>query len=94
MVIIDDSIFTVIRVRISPQALKDDNKSELFKFINEQNLGYKPFKLYFNKNADLMLESFLTFKGDETDGETIYIIFEVIINYLKDYYREFMKIIW
>ena len=53
MVIIDDSIFVILRVQILPQALTGENQTALLELINEQNKGYKPFKLYLNDNKDL-----------------------------------------
>ena len=43
IVIIDDSIFSIIRVQIAPQALKDENAADLLKMVNGQNMMYKPF---------------------------------------------------
>ena len=37
--------------------------------INEQNTGYKPFKLYLNDSKDLMLDTFTT---DKIDGEIVH----------------------
>ena len=33
IVIIDDSIFSIIRVQIAPQALKDENAADLLKMV-------------------------------------------------------------
>ena len=94
MVIIDDSIFTILRIQILPQALTDDNRTELLNLINEQNKGYKPFKLYINDNKDLMLDTCLTVVTDEIDGEVVYTLFDVIITYLNNAYRKIMKVVW
>ena len=56
IVIIDDSIFSIIRVQIAPQALKDENAADLLKMVNGQNMMYKPFKLFFDERGDLMLD--------------------------------------
>ena len=94
LVITDKSIFTVIRVQIAPQVLNDQNKAALLAFVNEENLKYKPFKLYFNANGALLLDLCLTNAEDELKGDTVYLIFDVIINYLNENYQAMMKAIW
>ncbi len=94
MVIIDDSIFTILRVQILPQALTEENQTALLELINEQNKGYKPFKLYLNDNKDLMLDTCLTVTSDDIDGEIVYTLFDVIITYLNNSYRKIMKVVW
>ncbi len=41
-----------------------------------------------------MLENCLLFTGEEINSDEIYLIFEVIINYLNENYRGIMKLIW
>lgn len=94
MVIIDDSIFTILRVQILPQAFTEENQTALLELINEQNKGYKPFKLYLNDNKDLMLDTCLTVTSDDIDGEIVYTLFDVIITYLNNSYRKIMKVVW
>ena len=94
ILVTDKSIFSVIRVQIAPQVLKDENKASLLEFVNAENLKYKPFKLYFNSGGALLLDLCLTNADDELKGETVYLIFDVIINYLNDNYQEIMKTIW
>ena len=89
MVAIDDSIFTVIRVQVAPQALKDENAAELMKLVNGQN-----FKLFFDEPGNLMLDTCLVAEGDKLDGDTVYQMFTVIINYLDENYRNIMKAVW
>ena len=94
MVIIDDSIFTILRVQILPQAVTEENQAALFELMNEQNKGYKPFKLYINDNKDLMIDTCLTVITDDIDGEIVYTLFDVIITYLNNSYRKIMKVVW
>ncbi|MBO6056484.1 MAG: hypothetical protein J6P84_05940 [Alphaproteobacteria bacterium] len=94
IVIIDDSIFSIIRVQIAPQALKEENAADLLKLVNEQNMMYKPFKLFFDERGDLMLDVCLVIDKDKLDGNEVYQLFSVIINYLDENYREIMKAVW
>ena len=95
IVVTDKSIFTVIRVQIAPQVLKAENKTALLDFVNAENLQYKPFKLYFNTSGALLLDLCLTNAADaELSGDTVYLLFDVIINYLNDNYQAIMKAVW
>ncbi len=93
IVILDESIFALVRVQISPSALTDSNQLELLKIINEESAAYKPFKLYLNKDGDLMLDVCLVIE-DKLKGDTVYTMFSLIIDYLDNNYRKFMKCIW
>lgn len=94
LLVIDTSVFMIIRVQICPQALNEVEPSKLYKFINEQNFNYKPFKFFLNSAGDLMLENCLLFTGEEVNSDEIYLMFEVIITYLNENYRGIMKLIW
>ena len=94
MVITDDSDFSLLRVQIVPQAVKKDNMVELLKLVNTQNLRYKPFKLYFDEPGNLIMDTCLVVKGGHLDGEEVFRMFNLIISYLNDNYREIMKEIW
>jgi len=93
IVILDDSIFALLRVQITPRALSEENQLELLKMVNEESAGYKPFKLYLNKDGDLMMDVCLVIE-DELKGDSIYAMFALIIDYLNNNYRNFMKRIW
>ena len=93
VVILDESVFALVRVQISPKALTESNQLALLKMINEESAAYKPFKLYLNRDGDLMLDVCLVI-DDELKGDMIYTMFSVIINYLDANYRKFMQCIW
>lgn len=94
VVIADDSVFSIIRVQIAPQALNEESAAELMKFINEQNALYKPFKLFFDEPGNLMMDACLMAENDELKGEIVYQMYNVIINYLNENYRNIMKVVW
>lgn len=93
IVILDESIFALVRVQITPRAMTDENHFELLKKVNEESSAYKPFKLYLNQSGDLMLDVCMVIE-DELKGDTIYAMFALIIDYLNTNYRTFMKCIW
>lgn len=96
LVILDDSVFSMIRIQISPQVKKDDNELALLRLANEHNLKYKPFKLYFDAAGSLILDVCLLASGDDYSklGDEIYAMFEVILQFLNESYRPIMKEIW
>ncbi|MBR2214845.1 MAG: YbjN domain-containing protein [Selenomonadaceae bacterium] len=94
LVLLDDSAFAVLRVQVSPKALTEENTVALHQLVNEENMKYKPFKLYFDKAGDLILDSCLLAVEDEVPGDQIYNMFDVIIRYLNESYRAIMKAIW
>ena len=59
LVITDSSIYTMIRVRVANQALKESNEQALIKAINKINAQYKIFKYYFAEDGALILDSYL-----------------------------------
>lgn len=93
LVILDKTIFAVIRVQIATQNLSEENYFSLLKFINEENLNYKPFKLYFNKSGSLFLDMCVPI-DENLSGDMIYLMFNVIINYLENSYKKIMQKIW
>ena len=93
-VIIDNSVFAVIRVQISPKAVTEENQLDLLKLVNGENISYKPFKFYCDNNGALLMDICLVAPEEDLKGETVCLMFDVIINYLNNSYREIMKTIW
>ena len=96
VVIVDESIFVLIRVQIQAQALTSENEAAIRAACNEENGRYKPFKLYTNAAGDLLLDVCLTVMN-ELDGDEIYTLFDSLIGYLDGAdggYRRLMKAIW
>lgn len=94
LVILDSSIYGMIRVRVANAALKEGNEVELVKVINALNAQYKVFKYYFADDGALILDSCVLEKNDELDGDMIYTILDVIIKHLQEEYKNVMKKIW
>ncbi|MBR4908637.1 MAG: hypothetical protein IKZ43_06475 [Acidaminococcaceae bacterium] len=92
--ILDNSIFDMIRVQISPQALTPDNEPALAKMLSSENTKYKPFKFYCNENGDLMLDVCMVNRDTAFSAEEVFLMYNLIINYLNESYRTIMKAIW
>ena len=72
--------------------------------MNEQNLTYKPFKLFFDNQGSLIMDTSLVLPVADEEvkveeaaqeiGEEIQGMLQVIINYLNENYKTFMQKIW
>ena len=94
LVITDSSIYTMIRVRVANQALKEGNEVALIKAINKINGQYKIFKYYFAEGGALILDSYLLEKPEELDGDMVYTVLDIIVKHLLAEYKNIMKLIW
>ena len=94
LVITDSSIYTMIRVRVANAALKEGNETELLKAIGKLNSHYKIFKYYFAEDGALILDSYLSEKPEELDGDMVYTVLDIIVKHLLAEYKNIMKAIW
>ena len=99
LVLLDDSVFSMVRVQVAPQALTEENELELQRMAGEYNMKFKPFKLYFDRNGALVLDVCLLTPGQKEEefaqlGDEVYGMFDVLIKFLEENYRGWMKKIW
>ena len=99
LVLLDDSVFSMIRVQISPKARTEENELAVLRLVSDQNMKYKPFKLYFDQAGALILDVCLLTPGSEEKdfamlGDEVYGMFDVLIKFLEENYRGWMKEIW
>ena len=94
LVITDSSIYTMIRVRVANQALKEGNEEALIKAINKINAQYKIFKYYFAEDGALILDSYLLEKPEELDGDMVYTVLDIIVKHMLAEYKNITKLIW
>ena len=94
IIILDSSIYGIIRVKIADKVLKEDNETALYKELNKLNRQYKVFKYYFAEDGSLFLDSCLLHRDGEADGDMIYTVLDVIVKHLVSEYKNLMKLIW
>ena len=94
IVILDSSIYGMVRVLVAPRVLNDANEAGLLKELNRLNKGFKSFKYYFDDNGSLVLDCCVLLPGSEADGDLIYTMFDVIIRHLNGEYKKLMQLIW
>ena len=94
LLITDNSIYSLIRVRVANAAMKEGNETELRKAIDQLNSRFKVFKYYFIDDGALILDVAIVSKPDEINGDMVYTLFDVIIKHLQEEYKNLMKTIW
>ncbi len=94
IVVLDSSIYGMVRVLVAPRVLNDANEAVLLKELNRLNKSYKSFKYYFDNSGSLVLDCCILFKAGEADGDLIYTMFDVIIRHLNGEYKKLMQLIW
>ena len=94
LIILDSSIFGMIRLRVAPKALTATNEAALMKLINEYNKTYKPFKYYVDDEGNVVLDACLLFRSGAFDGDMLYVALDVINDHLQKSYRYLMRVIW
>lgn len=94
LVILDSSIYAMIRVRVANAALQEGNKTALVEAINKINSQYKIFKYYFADDGALILDSYVLSRQEELDCDMIYTVLDIIVKHLTAEYKNIMKLIW
>jgi len=94
LIITDDSIFGIVRVRVANSVLKENNETALIKALNELNRTYKVFKYYIGVDGALMLDCCVLDRPGEIDGDMIYTILDLTIKHLEAEYKNIMKTVW
>jgi hypothetical protein len=93
-VILDNSIFAMIRVRIANLAVNEEKQAALTQYLNDINSQYKIFKYYLTQDGSLVLDSYILNKPEEVDGDMIYTVLDIIIKHLVAEYKNIMKAVW
>lgn len=94
IVILDSSIYGMIRVLVMSKVLNDENETELLNEVNNLNKSYKSFKYYFDNDGSLIADCCVLLKDGTVDGDLFYTVFEVIIRNLNSEYKKIMQLIW
>ena len=94
IIILDDSIYGIVRILIAPSVLQTDNSNRLFKEINKVNKQYKAFKYYIDDSDNLCLDSCILCEDGKLSGDLVYTLLNVIIKHLEKEYKKIMRILW
>lgn len=94
VVVLDDSIYSIIRVFIGSRLVNDENRSRIHAYLNELNSKYKVFKYYEAPDGDIVLDACIPAATPFFDGEIIPAIIDVILKHLTETYSKLMSVVW
>lgn len=93
-IITDNTIYTIIRVQVGSQLVKDSNKTRFLEYINTLNRSYKVFKYVVAEDGSLFLDCCLPSTNDSFDPETVRVVLDVVVDHLNTEYKNIMKEAW
>ncbi|MBQ7317582.1 MAG: YbjN domain-containing protein [Phascolarctobacterium sp.] len=94
MVVVDDSIYVMVQVRVAAAVIKEGNRAAVMEHINKLNEKYKVFKYYINDNGDIVIESCIPSTDDDFVPGLIHAVIDVILKHLQEEYPQIMKNVW
>lgn len=94
MLVIDDSIYVMLQVRVGAGLVKDANKAAVLEHLNALNENYKVFKYYVADNGDIVIESCIPTTDDDFVPEMVHAVIDVVLKHLNDEYPKLMKVVW
>ena len=94
MLVIDDSIYVMLQVRVGAGLVKESNKAAVMEHMNSLNENYKVFKYYANENGDIVIESCIPTTDEEFMHELVHAVIDVVLKHLNEEYPKLMKTVW
>lgn len=94
MVVLDDSIYTMIQVRVAVGVVNTGNRENVLGHLNELNKKYKVFKYYEGDNGDICLDSCITTTDEGFEAPVIHTVIDVILKHLVEEYPVLMGKVW
>ena len=94
MLVIDDSIYVMLQVRVGAGLVKEANKAAVLEHLNALNENYKVFKYYVADNGDIVIESCIPTTDDDFVPEMVHAVIDVVLKHLNDEYPKLMKVVW
>lgn len=85
--LIDDTIYSVIRVLMGSKIVTDENRNDILEFMNEANSNYKNFKIYLEDvDQSVYLDCVNQSSMTHFDPRLLYVLMTQIVDYLKENY--------
>ena len=94
MLVIDESIYVMLQVRVGAGLVKESNKAAVMEHMNSLNENYKVFKYYANENGDIVIESCSPTTDEEFMPELVHAVIDVVLKHLNAEYPKLMKTVW
>lgn len=92
-IIIDMSIFTVIRTQIVT-GVEKARRPAMKEYLNSLNERFKIFKYYLRDDGTIMLDVCLPFVDETFDSKMIQLMLSVIVQHLEAVYQDIMAEVW
>ena len=93
-IITDNTIYTIIRVQVGSQLVKDSNKAKFLEYLNTLNRSYKVFKYVAADDGSIFLDCCLPSSNDSFDPEIFRVVLDVVVDHLNSEYKNIMKEAW
>ena len=93
-IITDNTIYTIIRVQVGSQLVKDSNKAKFLEYLNTLNRSYKVFKYVAADDGSIFLDCCLPSTTDSFDPEIVRVVLDVVVDHLNSEYKNIMKEAW
>ena len=92
-ILIDTSIFTVIRTQIVT-GVEKARRPAMKEYLNSLNERFKIFKYYLRDDGTLMLDVCLPFVDETFDSKMIQLMLSVLVQHLEAVYEDIRAHIW
>ena len=94
MLVIDDSMYVMLQVRVGAGLVKEANKAAVLEHLNALNENYKVFKYYADEAGNIIIESCIPSTDDQFVPQMIHAVIDVIVDHLNSEYPKLMKAVW
>lgn len=93
-IITDNTIYTIIRVQVGAQLVKDSNKDKFLDYLNNLNRSYKVFKYVAAEDGSVFVDACLPSTNESFDAEIVRLVLDVVVDHLNSEYKTIMKQVW
>ncbi len=93
MLVTDDSIYTLLQVRVAA-AVQDPTRPSVLAYINELNKTYKLFKYFIGTENELILACCLPATAERFEPELVSLSIDLILQHLQEEYPVIMRKLW
>lgn len=94
MLVIDDSIYVMLQVRVAASVVKESNKAAVMELINKMNGQFKVFKYYVDEEGSIIVESCIPTTDNEFMPGLVHAVIDVVVRHLNETNSETMKAVW
>lgn len=90
-VIVDESIFTIIRVQMAENFIRPENREAVMDYINLMNRSYKIFKYVVVEDGTVFLDSCIPSTDEFFDMKLVHVILDTIVSHVMEEYKNLLR---